>query len=43
MRLRQVATVVDEAAYTVTLTAVPDGFEEGTEALDEVVESWAWE
>lgn len=43
MRLRQVATVVDEAGYTVTLTALPDGFEEGTEALDEVVESWAWE
>jgi hypothetical protein len=43
VRLRQVATVVDGAGYTVTLTALPDAFEEGGEALDEVVESWSWE
>jgi hypothetical protein len=43
MRLRQVAAVVDGAGFTVTLTALPDGFEEGDEALDEIVESWSWE
>jgi hypothetical protein len=43
VRVRQVAAVMDGAAYTVTLTGLPDGFGEGTEALDEVVESWSWE
>jgi hypothetical protein len=43
VRVRQVAAVMDGAAYTVTLTALPDGFEEGGEALDEVIESWSWE
>jgi hypothetical protein len=42
-RVRQVAAVRDGAAYIVTLTAVPDAFEDGTAALDEVVESWEWE
>jgi PsbP len=43
LRVRQVATVMGGAGYTVTLTALPDGFEEGNDALDEVVESWSWE
>jgi hypothetical protein len=42
-QVRQVAAVSEGVAYTVTLTAVPDDFENGTGALDEVVESWAWE
>jgi hypothetical protein len=43
LRVRQVAAVMGGAGYTVTLTALPDGFEDGNEALDEVVESWSWE
>jgi hypothetical protein len=43
VRVRQVATVMDGAGYTVTLTAVPAGFEEGAGALEEVVGSWRWE
>jgi hypothetical protein len=43
LRVRQMATVMGGAGYTVTLTALPDGFEEGNDALDEVVESWSWE
>jgi hypothetical protein len=43
LRVRQVAAVTGGAGYTVTLTVLPDGFEEGSEALDEVVESWSWE
>jgi hypothetical protein len=27
----------------VTLTVLPDRFEEGTAALEDVVESWRWE
>jgi hypothetical protein len=42
-QVRQVAAVNDGAAYTVTLTAAPDAFEEAIPALDEVVESWEWE
>ena len=42
-QVRQVAAVSDGAAYTVTLTAVPDDFEDGTAALDEVVDTWEWE
>jgi hypothetical protein len=43
VRVRQVATVMDGAGYTVTLTALPAGFEDGAAALEEVVESWRWE
>jgi hypothetical protein len=43
LRVRQVAGVMGGAGYTVTLTALRDGFEDGSEALDEVVESWTWE
>jgi hypothetical protein len=43
VRVRQVATVMDGAGYTVTLTARPAGYEEGAAALGEVVESWRWE
>ncbi len=43
LRVRQVAGVMGGAGYTVTLTALRDGFEDGSEALDEVVETWSWE
>jgi hypothetical protein len=43
LRVRQVAAVTGGAGYIVTLTVLPDGFEEGSEALDEVVGSWSWE
>jgi hypothetical protein len=43
VRVRQVAAVMDRSGYTVTLTVLPARFEEGAEALDEVVESWSWE
>jgi hypothetical protein len=43
LRVRQVAVVMGGAGYTVTLTALRDGFEDGSEALDEVVETWSWE
>jgi hypothetical protein len=42
VRVRQVATVMAGAGYTVTLTTLPDRFDEANEALDEVVESWDW-
>jgi hypothetical protein len=42
VQIRQVAAVVDGAGYTVTLTTLPAGFDEGTGALDEVVDSWEW-
>jgi hypothetical protein len=42
-RVRQVTAVRDGAGYTVTLTTVPDAFEDATPALDEVVDSWEWE
>jgi hypothetical protein len=43
VRVRQLATVMGGAGYTVTLTVLPDRFEEGTAALEEIVESWRWE
>jgi hypothetical protein len=43
VRVRQVAAVMDGAGYTVTLTVLPARLEEGSGALDEVVESWSWE
>jgi hypothetical protein len=43
VRVRQVAAVMGGAGYTVTLTVLPARFEEGTGALEEVVESWRWE
>jgi hypothetical protein len=42
-QVRQVAAVRNGTAYIVTLTAVPDAFEDGAAALDDVVESWEWE
>ena len=42
MRQRQMVVVRDGAGYTITLTALPSQFEDGAEALDEVVESWSW-
>jgi hypothetical protein len=42
-QVRQVAAVSDGAAYTVTLTALPDAFEDAIPALDEVVNSWEWD
>jgi hypothetical protein len=43
MRIRQVAAVMDGAAYSVTLTALPEKFEEGLDSFDEVVDSWEWD
>jgi hypothetical protein len=43
VRVQQVAAVMGGAGYTLTLTVLPDRFDEGDEALDEVVESWHWE
>jgi hypothetical protein len=43
VRVRQVAAVMDRSGYTVTLTVLPARFDEGAEALDEIVESWSWE
>ncbi len=42
-RVRQVTAVMGGAAYTVTLSALPAGFEEGADAFDEVIDSWRWE
>jgi hypothetical protein len=42
VRVHQMATVMDGAGYTVTLTASPAAFDDGSEALDQVVESWTW-
>ena len=42
MRQRQMVVVRDGAGHTITLTALPSQFEDGAEALDEVVESWSW-
>jgi hypothetical protein len=41
--VQQVAAVMDGAGYTLTLTVLPDRFDEGKHALDEVVDSWTWE
>jgi hypothetical protein len=43
VRVRQVATVMAGAGYTVTLTTLQDRFDEANDALDEVVESWDWD
>jgi hypothetical protein len=43
VQIRQVAAVMDGAGYTVTLTVLPAGFDDGTGALDEIVKSWEWE
>jgi hypothetical protein len=42
VRVRQVATVMDGAGYTVTLTALPDRFDEAIASFDEMVDSWRW-
>jgi hypothetical protein len=41
VRVRQVAAVMDRSGYTVTLTVLPERFDEGADALDEVLESWS--
>jgi hypothetical protein len=43
VRVQQVAAVMAGAGYTLTLTVLPDRFDEGNAALDQVVESWSWE
>ena len=43
LRVRQVAAVMDGVGYTVTLTTGSGRYEDGLEALDEVVETWEWE
>ena len=42
VRVQQVAAVMDGAGYTLTLTVLPNRFDEGTEALDQVIDSWTW-
>jgi hypothetical protein len=43
LRIRQVATVVDDAGYTVTLTTLPQRREDGLDALEQVTDSWRFE
>jgi hypothetical protein len=43
LRLRAVLAIRDGAGYTITMTAMPGAFGDGSEALDEVLESWRWE
>jgi hypothetical protein len=43
LRIRQVATVVDETGYTVTLTVLPQHREDGLDALEQVTDSWRFE
>ncbi|MEX2194564.1 MAG: hypothetical protein WD844_04685 [Thermoleophilaceae bacterium] len=43
LRFRQVYTVREGSGYVLTYTALADGFEEGSAALDDVVESWSWD
>ena len=42
-RVRQVTAVHDSSAYTLTLTVRPNRFDEETDALDEIVDTWEWE
>jgi hypothetical protein len=42
VRVQQVAAVMDGAGYTLTLTVLPDRFDEGGAALDQVIDSWSW-
>jgi hypothetical protein len=43
LRIRQVATVVDDTGYTVTLTVLPEHREDGLDALEQVTDSWRFE
>jgi hypothetical protein len=43
LRIGQVAAVMDGTAYSVTLTAVSERFEEELGAFDEVLESWEFD
>lgn len=43
LRFRQVYAVEGGTGYVITYTALADDFEEGAQALDEVVDSWTWE
>jgi hypothetical protein len=40
---RQVYAIRDGTAYVLTYTALRDRFQDGTDALDEVIDSWEWE
>jgi hypothetical protein len=40
---RQVYAIRDGTAYVVTYTTLRDDFDDGTAALDEVIDSWEWE
>jgi hypothetical protein len=40
---RQLYAVREGTAYVVTYTALRDGFEDGADALDEIIDSWEWE
>jgi hypothetical protein len=42
LRIRQVASVVDDAGYTVTLTSLPEQEEEGVDVFDGLIDSWRW-
>jgi hypothetical protein len=42
LRIRQVASVVDDAGYTVTLTSLREQHEEGVDVFDELTDSWRW-
>lgn len=43
LRIRQVATVVDDTGYTATLTVLPQHREDGLDALEQVTDSWRFE
>jgi hypothetical protein len=43
LRIRQVATVVDDTGYTVTLTVLPEHRDDGLDALEQVTDSWRFE
>jgi hypothetical protein len=43
LRIRQVATVLDDTGYTVTLTVLPEQRRDGLDALEQVTDSWRFE
>jgi hypothetical protein len=42
LRVHQVAAVVDDTGYTVTLTSLAEREEEGVDTFDELIDSWRW-
>jgi hypothetical protein len=42
LRIHQVASVVEDAGYTVTLTSLVDQEEEGLDTFEELIDSWRW-